>query len=166
MTRRLPIAAILFAAACGVDAEEGVDLLVPSDVEFSWNEAYNDEGLAAVIPLDVMVYERESGEPVAGTWVQLSSDAASFVQVERVVAGDPACATCVWDAYRDEYVELPDDAREMPLVVATDATGLARVYAVVDEVQGSVQGFEPVQVNVQLGDRVERLRLLPDVAAQ
>ncbi|MCB9665628.1 MAG: hypothetical protein H6732_16080 [Alphaproteobacteria bacterium] len=159
-----PLLVALSAAAggCAPSDPAGVRLLVPADVEFSWKTAYNDEGdgLAAILPVDVMVYEGVSGVPVGGSWVELWSEGATLVPTDRVEPGDMWCARCLWDAYRDEFVELPDDGAPAgrttevaPLLVETDAAGLARVYAVVDAVGVGAEGFEPVRVHVALEEQ-------------
>lgn len=153
--------AALGSACASPDA--GVQLLVPADVEFSWKAAYNEEGdgLAAILPVDVMVYDGESGVPIGGSWVELWSDGAALVRVDQVEPGEAWCARCLWDAYRDEFVELPGagpreegvSGGQAPLIVETDAAGLARVYAVVDAVDVGADGFEPVRVRVALDER-------------
>lgn len=159
MSRPVVLTALaLLAGACVPSEEDGVQLLVPADLEFSWNDAYDapDDGLAAVLPLDVMVYDAVTGEALAGVEVTLSSDVVSFVEAEAILRADLDCDDCVWDAWRDAYVELDHEAVTTPLVVTTDASGLARAHAVVDAIDG-----EPVEVQVELGRRVETLNLLP-----
>jgi hypothetical protein len=187
MTVRNPMTWMLLAllspalAACGgasSGSSEG-QLLVPADVEFPWNDAYNEpyDGRAAIVPLDVMVYDGLTGEPVAGVDVELSSDEAEFVDADEVLRadGDAGCDACVWDAYRDEYVELPADlafgGRELglagrdtgrgALIVTTDAAGLVRAHAVVDALPVARGAFAPVAVRVRIDGDEATLRLEP-----
>lgn len=165
MTRRLHhllMPVLLGAAACGTETA-GVQVLVPGDVEFTWNDAYNDsdDGLTAVLPLDVLVYDAATGEGLADVELELASDDVFFVAADRVASGDEGCDLCLWDAYRDEYVDVDLDALDVPLWVRTDARGLARVYAVVDSLVVDDRGFLPATVAVTLGDEERTLRLLP-----
>ena len=164
-TRPHTLALLVLASGMAACTSEhgGVELLVPADVEFTWDGAYNDtvDGLAAILPLDVMVYDAVTGEPVAGAAVELSSDHAAFVLAEDVWSGEAGCIDCMWDAYRDEYVELAPDAAASPFLAHTDAVGLARVYAVVDAVPERAQGFDAVQVRAVFDAQERFVALVP-----
>jgi hypothetical protein len=142
-------------------------VLAQSDVEFPWNAAYNqvDDHLAAVLPLDLMIYDGESGEPVPGVEVELSSTSATFVEADAVLSGTVDCDACLWDAYRDEYIDLPPEAGVEPLVVTSDAAGLVRAYAVVDTLPisrgPSGVRFEAATVRVRIEGEEQALRLEP-----
>ncbi len=153
-------ALLLLATACTAPVG-GVELLVPDDVEFTWNAAYDlpSDGLVALIPLDVMVYGAFDGLPTEGAVVTLSADAVGFLAAEAISAADPACVDCVWDAYRDAYVDVRAEEAAAPLEVVTDASGLARVHALVDAIGSG--GTEPIEVRVQLGEQERVLLLLP-----
>lgn len=166
MTSRLATLAVVSVAAgaCVPEAAPtGAQVLLPADVEFSWNDAYNqeDDGRAAILPLDVMVYDVATQEALPGVDVELASDQAMFVPSEVVQSGDPDCTGCVWDAYRDEWVDLDPASVDEPLVVQTDAYGLARVYALVDAVSIAKGRYEPVTVRVGAGQRFETMQLVP-----
>lgn len=157
---RIPLISILALALGACGSEEGTQLLVPAQLEFSWNTAYNDEGdgLAAVVPFDVMVYDAESGDALAGMDVELRSDVVALMPAELVESAAPDCDTCLWDAESDAYVSLEGEA-ETPLEVTTDADGIARVHAVVDTLPQN--GAEEFGIQVRLGARAEWIRLLP-----
>lgn len=138
MNRRfLTTAAIALAAGACVE-EQGTELLTPVALEFSWQEAYDGEqdGLAAVVPFDVVVYDRTSGEPVPGTVIELRSDDVGLVGEAAVGSAAPGCSACVWDAYSDAYVELSDAGAPGSLDVMADDNGIVRVHAVVDTLNG------------------------------
>lgn len=150
MNTRLLLPLVLLAACTSEDAP--VSVLVPQLVEFPWDAAYDapDDGRVALLPLDVMVYDRLTGEPLAGADVSVSSDVASFVPADAVVAAPPGCVDCVWDAYRDEFVELDVDA-VTPWVATSDDDGLVRVYARVDSLAGLGAGVVSVSVTGTAG---------------
>lgn len=158
MKRLVLLTAAASLAACAPQDEVGVELLVPDDVEFAWSGALDGlhDGRVALIPLDLMVYGAQDGEPVEGAVVDLASGQVGFVDADLVAAADSACGDCPWDAYRDDLVDL--DLAEVVdhLEPVTDATGLARVHAVVDVVQDEV-----LVVEVGLGADVRSVRLLP-----
>jgi hypothetical protein len=158
----LVLVAALGACASDVAASDGAQLLVPFDIEFSWNEAYNeaDDGLVAVLPLDVMVYDGATGEPLFAE-LEVSSVDARFLEPMQLGAGAPGCEACVWDAFRDEYVEFPRDAVGEPVTIETDADGFARLYALVDVLPEREGLFDAVPITVALGDREEIVYLKP-----
>lgn len=124
--------------ACGEeDARVGARLLVPDNVSLHWDPSFNGEGdgLGALVPVDVMVYEARTGEPMdrvellleasdEATWVLLEED---FVVVEPALCGD---CSFLWDARRDQYLALQlserfygDAAVPMPLSLGQLAPG-------------------------------------------
>lgn len=161
MRRLSPLAPILLAA-CASAPGDGVDLLVPDDVEFAWNAAYDEagDGRVALLPLDVMVYDAVDGEPVEGATLELWAEGVGFVGADTVEAAEPWCSECPWDAYRDEYVAVDLATATDHLEPATDATGLARVHVVVDAI-GVADGLSPIEVQVRLGAEQHVVRLVP-----
>lgn len=148
MKTRLLLPIVLLAAACSSD-DAPVSVLVPQEVEFPWDAAYDavNDGRVALLPLDVMVYDSVTGEALVGAEVSVTSDAASFVPADSVVAADPGCVDCAWDAFRNEYVELDVDATE-PWVATTDEDGLVRVFALVDSLADARDGAVSVSVTL------------------
>lgn len=161
MTRRSAMPVVLSltlgVAACAPEAGEA-DVLAPGDVEFRWDPVFNeiDDGAAAIIPLDVMVFDDLTGEPLADVAVTWHADAAAFAEADAVMVGDADCESCIYDAWRDTFVEIVDGEggnegdTVVPLRTRTDADGLSRVYAVVDAVDvDPAEGFLPVRVDVR-----------------
>ena len=169
LNRNAIATAMLLAASGCLDAAVETQLLVPDEVSLYWDGAFNEveDGLGAVIPVDLMVYESESGEPVGGTPLELSIDrgVATALGPEAVVPqGVDACESdwCVWDAWQDRYVLLDEDGRETDaLSVTTDRDGLARVYIYVDSFPASGADFEPLPVLVSMGERDVTFQLVP-----
>lgn len=107
MSFRTAIAALLLAQAC----DDGPRLLAPEEVSFAWDEAWNehDDGLLALVPLDVMVYDGATGGPLAGAELTLrvsSHGQGGLLPVEAVEAGEDGCEDCAWDAWSDLPVRL------------------------------------------------------------
>jgi len=161
----------LAIVATGCAPDGGVDVLATGDVEFRWDPQFNelDDGAAAIIPLDVMVFDDLTGEPLAGVAVTWHADAAAFADADAVMVGDADCDDCVYDVWRDSYVELIGsgfdeglDAAVVPMRTRTDADGLSRVYAVVDAVDADpAEGFLPVRVDVHALGHERAFDLLP-----
>lgn len=118
MTCRL-LGAVLLVATLTACAEEpevpsGVaNLLVPDDVDLHWDESFNGEndGLGALVPVDVMVYESGTGEPLDAVEIFLeASDQATWVLLDEdfLVVEPGLCVDCpvLWDARRDQYLAL------------------------------------------------------------
>ncbi len=175
MNRSLGTILLLLAAACVEDESVpgGAQMLLPDDVLLHWDGSFNgaDDGLVALVPVDVMVYESESGEPLEAVRVDLYTDAASTFMVpsEGVSAADvDDCLDCVlsWDAYRDRYLVVDErDLTPTPLRLETDEDGLARAYVWVDafpsEADDGDQDMAPVAVHVTMGLDDEAFLLLP-----
>ncbi len=77
-------------AACATNAEP--ELLVPDAVSVAWSDAYDgtDDGLGAVVPVDVMVYDSATGAALQGVELAIASehDGTWVVPAGRVVAAD------------------------------------------------------------------------------
>jgi hypothetical protein len=171
MTRLLAIAGLaLSATACALDDGEafGDTLLVPVDVELHWDAAFNatDDGLGAVVPVDLMVYDGTTGEPRDGIALDVlpPADAAILFEgdLQRVAPEDCLDCTLFWDAWRDHYyaVEVdPDFAGSAR--VTTGAEGLARVYVLVDAFPAADDGFAPAAVRVDAEAASARFQLVP-----
>lgn len=184
MRRRLarPALAALALAACGAEPAEP-ELLLPDDVDVPWEVAYNatDDGLGALVPVDVMAYDGATGEPLADVKIEVwtEDDGAVAVPVEAVLvyvdadgageqptpdaASDPFVA---WDAARDQYIafDVAFDARDGgadPIELHTDAGGVARLYLYVDafpthasaetDAEAEAAAFDPIRVVVSTG---------------
>jgi hypothetical protein len=108
MTVRTWIAALVLVQACDDDLSSGPRLLAPEEVSFAWDEAWDeaDDGLLALVPLDVMVYDGATGEPRADAELALRVSGGALLPVEAVEAGEDGCADCVWDAWSDLPVRL------------------------------------------------------------
>ena len=151
-----------FGVACGFEDGElgaGDTLLVPADVEVdSWDAAYDalDDGLGAVIPVDVMVYDGATGEPRDGVEVDLvASGDAHLLTTDELSRVDPgACGDCslFWDSWQDQYYALDVDLPAGPARVRTDAEGIARLYVVVDAMGSGDGAYSPVTVRVETLD--------------
>ncbi|TVQ92184.1 MAG: hypothetical protein EA397_07430 [Deltaproteobacteria bacterium] len=170
MSRPLLLASLMVAAsACALDSDEHADtLLVPASVELHWNDAFNavDDGLGAVVPVDIMVYDSASGEPRSDVSVQVRAPlgVAALTEGELVRLPPEWCVDCLlfWDAYRDHYYAMlvdPSDAVRTEL--QTDDEGLARVFLVVDslDVEGGSFGSASVLVATEAADA--SIRLVP-----
>lgn len=143
---------VALSAGCAEDATSGdaVAVLTPSTVSFPWDDAFDlpDDGVAALVPFDVMVYRSSDGLPVARAEVALHAFGAELVSpaAVTVVGGDgQGCPvggdneSCVWDVFGDALVRLDPTAPPAPdFVGETDGAGLLRVYAVVDAVIDAV----------------------------
>lgn len=158
------VAALLAVSACaeldGVEAE----LLVPEDVAFHWDRSFNgeDDDRVALVPLDLMVYGSESGEPVAGVALQVEPGFGliEVLHADQVLPRDAEdCGACSWDAWRDRYVEFADS--EAPEGLFTDDDGLARAFLLVDAFPEGELGFEPVPVTVASGSGEAIFHLVP-----
>jgi len=145
---RIPMAsaaALAVLSGCGESTELGdTQLLVPEDVSLHWDQRFNSEsdGLGALVPVDIMVYEGVTGEPVEGVEVKVHSEHDGLVVVpigDVVMVDGEACDGCafLWDAWRDQYFEYDFvEGAERPghhLDVITDEHGLARVYLYIDQ---------------------------------
>lgn len=175
MTRSYAIVALVSVAAigCGDDPALEAELLVPDDLALHWDRAFNgeDDDRVALVPVDLMVYVSESGEPVvdAELSVDPAYEAVSVLPLDDVLpldADDCDLGPCLWDAWRDRYVELlePTWERAADEPLSTDANGLVRAYLLVDAFPegGESDGdFAPVPVTVTLGATDAVFHLVP-----
>lgn len=143
-----PMSLTLLAAACV--EEEQPRLLIPHGIEVAWEEAYNLEGdgLGALVPVDVMVYDGGTGEALGNMPLEVwtEHDGAWPVPAEGVfLVVDPELEPAFWDASSDQFVTL--ETGDDPLGMMTDSTGLARGYLYVDSFGAP---FEPIDVLVSM----------------
>jgi len=167
--RTLPALATvaLVASACGFEEADGFGtsgetMLVPDDFELHWDESYNavDDGLGAVVPVDVMVYDGATGEPRQGVSVDVAVQADTYLLTEgELTPVDPeSCVDCAlfWDSWRDQYYALEVDLAVGPgaaqMTVRTDEEGIARVFVLVDAMNTMDGDFAPVAVQVETRD--------------
>lgn len=172
MSRYLPAFFPLLLAACGTEPSSEAELLLPELVSVAWEDAYNaqNDGLGALVPVDVMVYDGASGEPLRDVEVQVWTDdvAAWPTSAEGVVVVSPTDPTAftstflqVWDAARDQFVAFePVDGIDL----VTDDGGVARLYVFVDafpEDDREDSGFGPIRVVVTMDEIDELFWLAP-----
>lgn len=158
MKSSFAIAALALAAsACALDETEPAahTLLVPEDVELHWDAAFNatEDGLGAVIPVDVMVYDGVTGEPREGVMVELQGPVDTYVLTEGELVRMDAeeCVDCAlfWDAFRDHYYAVDIDLDEAVVTrVRTGPEGLARVHVLVDSLAREGDAFSPANMQV------------------
>lgn len=172
MSRFLPAIPPLLLAACGTEPLAESELLLPDLVSVAWEDAYNAEndGLGALVPVDVMVYDGASGEPLPDVELQVWTDDVSAwpTSAEGVVVVSPTDPTAftpsflqVWDASRDQFVAFePVDTIDL----RTDDGGMARLYVYVDsfpEEEDEEGGLGPIRVVVTMGEVDELFWLAP-----
>ncbi len=139
MTKPLPLIGSLGIAtlAIGCDEPASAELLVPHETPVSYAELYDepDDNRGALVPIDVMAYDSETGEPLPGIEITVWTEADTVwpVPVEAVVVVDD-CVACDdapwWNAERDEFIEALPYRSELSLY--TDDDGLVRLYLFVD----------------------------------
>ena len=156
---------LLGTSGCVELGAEEPELLVPDDVALRWDTAFNGAGddLVALVPVDVMVYEAESGEPLESVVIDVIAEdegthVVAFDTVLPLDAEDCEGTPCLWDAWRDRYLELAPLAAG-PL--STDADGLARLYLMVDAFPVDGADFAPVSVLVSMGITEASFQLVP-----
>lgn len=162
-TTVMPLFALLGACATDGDlARGGATVLMPPEVEFQWNEAYNqaEEGIVSILTVDVMVYDGLSGEALPQWPVELEVDSAILALPEDLERSDELCDWCVWDAERDRYVSF-DESLDSQLTVTTDEAGIARVVVIVDELGFEGEDFESTLLQARVGDDLQVCELLP-----
>lgn len=159
------------ASACAEYGAEEAELLVPDDLAMPWDRSFNGEAddRVALVPVDLMVYHPESGEPVVGVALEVEPtqphvEVLPFDEIVTVDAEDCADGPCVWDAWRDRYVDiLPNAESASPDWLATDENGLVRAYLLVDAFPeaGTAADFESVSVLVSMGMTDASFQLVP-----
>ncbi|MCB9678363.1 MAG: hypothetical protein H6737_24890 [Alphaproteobacteria bacterium] len=156
----LPVAAAAMLVACVDDggAPEGAQLLVPDRVEVNWDDGFDatGDGVGAMVPVDLMVYEGTTGEPLEAIDLELvtSTDEIELVESESIEVLHSDCTACVWDAMRDRYVGWASPTTR----TQTDSDGLARVYVWVD----SFPPAEPLYFEVGMGDETAQVEILEE----
>lgn len=170
MKPTVAVVVVLTTGACVPQvAADGAALLVPEDVELHWDDSYNavEDDLGALVPVDVMVYDPNTGEPLESEVFQLRGAGVRFVTADEDVLFDPnPCGPpCVWDAYRDQYVEVDvrmgRDSAESSVILSTDELGLGRVHVFVDAFPEEGDGFSAIPVHVSLGGVVDTFFIIP-----
>lgn len=152
---------VMVAGCVSEVSPEGAQVLLPDATSFAWGAVYDaeDDGLVALVPLDVLVYDGFSGQPLAWADVTLRARAGDSgrvalvgaAQVDRAVPYDrgvsgfgglgtpalgpvdgPEAGVLLWDVYRDEAVALSADGLDAS---ATDglASGSADLVLPTDE---------------------------------
>ena len=174
-----PLALALFAvssqAGCAFEEDAGGPvLLVPEDIALHWDAAFDqqDDGRAALVPVDVMAYDGTTGEPLAFVDIEVESlavdvglvlsDAVIPLESWEIDGSDPAVFT--WDIWRDRYFALePADLWPVSAVrVQTDASGLARVFVFADGFERDENGaFAPAPIVVSMGATDDTFLLVP-----
>jgi hypothetical protein len=163
-------ASIVTLPACGFEGASEVPLLlVPEDVDVHWDASFNasEDGLVALVPVDVMIYDRDTGEPLAFEDLSISTaSGAGIVAPDDVLPVGPEAAgdvPWVWDAWRDRYFEITPAEEPPPssVRVRTDASGLARFYVLADAFPPAEEGFAPLPVVVSMGLVDDTFLLVP-----
>jgi hypothetical protein len=176
---RLAALALALAPFGGcLDEEPGAAILQPDDVELHWNEAFNgvDDRLAAVVPVDVMVYDARTGEPLPSAHLLIGSEDANVAMLppdsvapvdpdlcspdgavplaEPVSAGETSdpCSGLTWDAWRDLYLSIDGGVVPGEIELWTDEDGVARAYVWADAFPVDEGGFEPALVEIDLAE--------------
>jgi len=162
---------LLLAGCFDAAEEEGPQLLTPDQVEFYWDASFNgyEDNLGALVPMDLMVYDGNSGEALEAVRLDISLAGGEGFVVSPEVVGFldvEECSDCeyLWDSYRDQYFVLPDGegAPSNSLSLETDDTGLARVYVYVDAFDEQVFDAERLDVSIEMGKISQRVVLVPE----
>lgn len=172
MTRlALPLVALSLAPACGFDGDvSGPQLLVHDAVEVHWDRSFDalDDGVVALVPIDVMVYDGATGLALSDVALDFQALAgASVVLPADVWPTDPQSETIdasVWDAWRDRYFVVDESAMSDVVRVRTDGSGLARVYVLADAFPAGTsaeQEFDAIPVVVSMGVTDDTVMLVP-----
>jgi hypothetical protein len=147
--RAIALASLL--VACGDPGAP--ELLVPDAVSVQWSDAYDgaDDGLGSVVPVDVMVYDSASGEPLAGVALTVSSehDGTWVLPDGALVPEENGSGPVLFDARHDRYLALQLDEADALVgsrQVVTNADGIARVLLFVDSLPGGPRDFDDVAV--------------------
>ena len=143
----------LFLAACGQDEQ----LLLPDNIEVHWDSSFNalDDSLGAVVPVDVMVYDSTSGEPLSDVELEFHVDTqhAHLLRTSALAPMVWRCDDCdsLWDSYSDQYYEVNVelDVTHPRLRINTDEDGLAQFYVVVDSFAANNGSFLSVEVEAE-----------------
>ena len=172
MKNAVAASAVVLMSAClppgtGVEAPYSAALQLPEDITLSWDQEYNetDDGIGALILLDLLVYDSDSGSPLDNIRVEVMSLWGGIYLIPKTavktVPGpeqpDPAecdadnngeidvdapdSCSWFWDTSGDQYIQLSSEyagGRAPNLMYgATDEHGLLRVHAYVDSMPAS-----------------------------
>jgi hypothetical protein len=175
-----PLRAAVFAGpsvlvACS-QQESVPALFVPDSIDVFWNEAWNDDedGLAMLVPVDVMAYDAATGAPIADLVVSLEGVRDDATDIEILAVDDVVWWTSAdsrrtgraapeeswWDARRDAFFELSEEGAG---AVPTDLEGVARFYLLVDTLptfDHEPAGGAGTPVTATLGDTQETFLLV------
>lgn len=157
MIRALPV--LFLAVGCRLPEPEPPQLLVPEDVEVPWDASFDatDDGRIALVPVDVMLYDAASGEPIADEAIEVTTPAAaaSILAPASILSASPDEPLADWDVWRDRFVVI-DAGWTGSLRFRTDASGLVRLYVAADGFGG-----EPVPVVVATAETDDTFLLVP-----
>ncbi len=130
-------------------------LLVPADVEVAWDESWNDvdDGVTALVPVDVMAYDDDSGDALSGAEIGLvvNWDDADLLDVDGIIGVDDACGwSCgdAWDAYGDRWYSGEQEFVSASVSRETDVDGLVRMTVRIDAFPTKDGVLLPVPVTV------------------
>jgi hypothetical protein len=175
MLRKAVVAPLaLWVTACvppdsGVEAPYSAALQLPDDITLSWNTQYNEveDGIGALVLLDMLVYDSDSGDPMDNIRLEVMSLWSGIYLIPQTAVkivpppNDPdpsecdadgdgnidfdAPDSCSWsgnfDTSGDQYFEIASEyaSAYSPNLMygATDEHGLLRVYVYVDSMPAS-----------------------------
>jgi hypothetical protein len=175
MLRKAVVAPLaLWVTACvppdsGVEAPYSAALQLPDDISLSWNTQYNEveDGIGALVLLDMLVYDSDSGDPMDNIRLEVMSLWSGIYLIPQTAVkivpppnepdmsecdadGDgsidfDAPDSCSWsgnfDTSGDQYFEIASEyaSAYSPNLMygATDEHGLLRVYVYVDSMPAS-----------------------------
>ncbi len=164
-------------AALAACAPAGGELLVPEDIELDWDARFesDDDGVGVLIPVDVMVYQADTGVPMSGVELHLqpasgSAHVLATDEVHRIAPefdDEPDAYWDVWDSHRVDF-DPPLHQLDSDLSLQTDSDGLARAMVWIDAFGPAADGpFAPVQIVVTAaatdgsGEMTETFALIP-----
>jgi hypothetical protein len=169
-----PGAALAALSACATDdVAEGPQLLLPGDIDLEWDRSFDGvgDGRVALVPVDVMVYDAETGEPLAGVALDvhvLAGDAGIVAphDVLLVDPDEPHQDGVVWDAWRDRWFAFADPtaAAEPAARLATDDWGIARFWLFADAFpadDADPVGLAPIPLVVSMGAQDDTFLVVP-----
>ena len=153
----------LLLSGCADSVVGDTQLLVPTELEFSWDEELNGEGdgLVSAGPVDLMVYDASTGVPVAGSDIELSVLGGSLALEGDLFWYDDDCTDCLFDDRRGRFLEIPTAGFAEGLQVSTDSEGFVRVFVVVDALEWMGDDFEPVSLRAVDAHSQQDCLLLP-----
>lgn len=156
------------------DGSVEVQVLTPDDVEVTWDQSFNrvDDGVGALVPVDVLVYEGVTGAPLEAVEVEVRVDDLALVfphhevvwldDADDRISSDDARLddTVTWDVWLDRWIELGPAGSSLTLT--TDSDGLVRFYVYADAFEGTTTlGLAPLVVVVSTEANDETFALVP-----